>query len=201
MDQLIKVLKENGIRLSTSNGKDLEVYFDQKEIPQQLAQDIRINKSALLNYLQKVNTKKKFSKIVPVPKAENYPLSSAQYRIWVISQMEGNSGAYNMSGSFPLKLTNPNSFEKAIHSAIERHEILRTVFREDETGEIKQWILSPEELNFSLDHKDFSNALQKEELINAYIAEDSFKPFDLSKGPLIRACLIRVADRRLFILL
>ena len=85
-------------------------------------------------------------------------------------------------------------FEKPFDSLIDRHEILRTVFREDESGEIRQWVLEGEDLGFSIDYQDFRKESNKKEKAEAYIAADAYRAFDLAKGPLLRAALLQVEE-------
>ena len=73
------------------------------------------------------------------------------------------------------------ALEQAINTLIGRHEILRTVFREDEQGEVRQFILPT--LNFSIDYVDLSNGEDEDSCIK----KDYSRPFDLGEGPLLRA--------------
>ena len=61
-------------------------------------------------------------------------------------------------------------FKRAVESTLERHEILRTIFKEDESGEIKQWILNKEDLGFKIDYKDLRKEKNKEEKVKTYIS-------------------------------
>ena len=96
----------------------------------------------------------------------SYAISDAQRRLWVLSQFEGGSVAYNMPSSIELeKNIDIENFKRAIDSTIERHEILRTVFKEDETGEIRQWVIERTDLGFKIDYKDFRKIKNKEEKV------------------------------------
>ena len=139
----------------------------------------------------------RFSAIDPVPPtSEGYDLSSEQRRLWIICQFEERSTAYNIPFTAPLNgITNIQFIEKAVYSLLDRHEVLRTVFKEDGTGTVKQWVLSAEELKLDIQHIDFSGHPHKQEQLLTYIKEDSFRPFDLEKGPLIRVALIRMDEQ------
>ncbi|WP_202704553.1 condensation domain-containing protein, partial [Flavobacterium sp. UGB4466] len=101
----------------------------------------------------------KREEFVPIEKAidqASYPISDAQRRLWVLSQFEGGSSAYNIPGSTYLRgIIEIENIRRAIEATIDRHEILRTVFREEESGEIRQWILEREDLGFTIDYQDF----------------------------------------------
>ncbi|MGB3463828.1 MAG: amino acid adenylation domain-containing protein, partial [Cyclobacteriaceae bacterium] len=151
------------------------------------------NKTEIIGFL-----KGRFSgiqSISPIEKQSSYPLSNAQSRIWMLSQFKDGSVAYNMPQETLLnKDLDINYLQQAIEATIDRHEILRTVFKEDQDGEIRQWILSKDELGFSFDYKDYRDAIDSQDSIRNYIATDSIKPFDLEKGPLLRAAFLRFAD-------
>ncbi|MGB3468632.1 MAG: amino acid adenylation domain-containing protein, partial [Cyclobacteriaceae bacterium] len=137
-----------------------------------------------------------FVKIEEVPLQENYAISDAQRRLWVLSQFEQNGAeAYNIPRNISLsKEINIANFVKAIEATIDRHEILRTVFKENESGEIRQWIISREELDFKIDFFDYGKKTGQKELVQTYIKEDGYKTFDFEKGPLIRAALFRMEN-------
>jgi NRPS condensation-like uncharacterized protein len=127
--------------------------------------------------------------------ATSYPLSSSQYRLWILNKFEEDSVAYNMPATIWLEDNyDIECFKKALNAVIERHEILRTVFREDESGDLKQWVLSKESLGFEIFYKDFRLEENKESLALAYTTKDSYQPFNLEKGPLFRASLLQLSD-------
>src|SRR5258708_26320767 len=70
-----------------------------------------------------------FVGITPTPPQSHYPLSSSQYRLWVLSQLEEGSVAYNMSGAqFFEGMLDTDSFTTAFRPLLIRHKVLRTVF-------------------------------------------------------------------------
>ncbi len=68
--------------------------------------------------------------LVPVPRDRGLPLSFAQERLWFIDQLNPLSTLYNVSIALRLNgELNRAAVEGALHSLVERHEILRTVYR------------------------------------------------------------------------
>uniref|UniRef100_UPI001FD7A0B5 condensation domain-containing protein n=1 Tax=Pseudozobellia sp. WGM2 TaxID=2787625 RepID=UPI001FD7A0B5 len=125
-----------------------------------------------------------------------YPISDAQRRIWVLSQFRGGSVTYNMPGSIPLDGNyDVEAFGKALHAIIERHEVLRTIFREVQDGTVKQFVLSTEQLGFSIDYKDYRKDKDPGQKAKQYFDKDAYREFDLTKGPLLRAALLRLSDK------
>ncbi|MFT5822557.1 MAG: amino acid adenylation domain-containing protein, partial [Crocinitomix sp.] len=138
--------------------------------------------------------KTSFIEIPIQEKQVSYAISDAQRRLWVLSQFEEGSAAYNMPSQVYLNQEiNIENFTKAINATIERHEILRTVFEADEEGTIRQWVLEKAELDFEITYQDFRND-QIQEQVKHYILADSSQSFDLEKGPLFRIALLQIED-------
>jgi amino acid adenylation domain-containing protein len=136
-----------------------------------------------------------FEEIPQVDHAESYPLSDAQYRLWVLCQFEDASATYNMPGTISLDGSyDAKIFQIAFEAAVERHEILRTVFYEDPNGELRQWVKSSDEIGFSIQSHDFRASPDPQQAAQEFIAEDSYVPFNLKDGPLLRAALLQVKD-------
>jgi len=142
--------------------------------------------------------------------------SYAQTRQWFLWQLEPNSTAYHISGA--LRLTGDldiTELRDSFAALVARHESLRTVFRSDADGQVKQVIQAhyqqnENELGFrfvdlvnrnvvdgnlvdgDLDERDQSEcrlAVQRE------AAEIQQQPFDLENGPLLRVGLIKQAEK------
>jgi amino acid adenylation domain-containing protein len=176
------------VRLSNEYQKRLAVSLSLEEL---FAHTSIASHATLIN----ISTKEEFVQIETITPQSNYALSDAQRRLWIVSQSGNASVAYNMPGSIDLTgVYNIENFRKAIHETIDRHESLRTVFRKDESGEIRQWVLDREDLGFEIKYKDFGDDRNGYHKAAAFIGEDSFIPFDLEKGPLLRASLLKVKE-------
>ena len=190
--QGVNLLVDQG-RLAIKKEKGVTVSADLIEL-------IKEHKSELIDFLEKeiqLPSRPGLANIKKIKEADGYRVSNGQHRLWLVSQFEEGISAYNMSNTIVLDGSyNIISFQKAIHAVIERHEILRTVFRLDETGQVKQHILTVDQLKFSINAEDFRGNENPEKAARAYILADAFKPFDLAKGPLLRASLLRMSDDR-----
>src|SRR5688500_287741 len=98
MDKLISQLLENGVYLSKT-GEKLNIEFNSDSIPDDLLQEIKKNKDALLDHLNREDTKANYKDIIPVDGLGPFKLSSGQRRLWILSQFEEGSVAYNMPSS------------------------------------------------------------------------------------------------------
>ncbi|MRX70538.1 amino acid adenylation domain-containing protein, partial [Flavobacterium resistens] len=141
----------------------------------------------------------KQSEYLRIPKAaedESYPLTASQSRLWILSQLEGGSLAYNMPAAVRFTGTvDYDKFEEAFRLLIKRHEILRTSFKVDKQGEVRQWIVPIEKVDFIVVQKDFSKQKKNQEQIVAnYLQELNSIAFDLEHTP-VRASMIKLKEK------
>src|SRR5437016_2231123 len=95
---LINHLKNNNIDLSLS-GNDLEVSYDGEELPAVVLSEIKCNKAEIVDFLKKMTPGREMD-IHRAAQQLNYPVSSSQSRLWIVSQFEEGSRAYNMPGVY-----------------------------------------------------------------------------------------------------
>jgi amino acid adenylation domain-containing protein len=123
-----------------------------------------------------------------------FPLSFAQQRLWFFDRFEPGSALYNEY--FAVRLTGRlavPALARSIASIVARHEVLRTTFRE-EGGEPVQAVAppaSPETPLPLLDLAALPGALREAEAGRLVRAEGT-RPFDLQRGPVLRAALLRL---------
>ncbi|MEM7482575.1 MAG: amino acid adenylation domain-containing protein [Acidobacteriota bacterium] len=130
-----------------------------------------------------------------VDRSADLPLSFAQQSLWFLAHFDRTGGAYNLPGA--LRLRGPLDADRlvqALAAAVERHESLRTRFVGEE-GRARQEILP--QATLPLRRIDLAGAEGGEDdpldRALALAAEDARQPFDLSRAPLGRALLIRLA--------
>ncbi|MGO4295016.1 amino acid adenylation domain-containing protein [Chitinophaga sp. RAB17] len=193
MRALLSVLRENNINLKLEAG-ELSVRYPKGKVDPALLAEIKSRKADLISYLTSLNKYDYFN--IPLIKEQaGYTLSSSQRRLWVLSRFGGGNAAYNIPGAHVFEgMLNPADLESAFKELLDRHEILRTVFMEDEQGEVRQFIRSTGETGFRITCHDLRNESQavQEDLVSASFIE----PFDLATGPLLRAGLYQVADNK-----
>ncbi|MCP3962378.1 MAG: amino acid adenylation domain-containing protein [bacterium] len=129
--------------------------------------------------------------------AESYELSFAQERLWFLNQFEPESAEYNVPQSYRLEgELDPARMRRALRALVARHETLRTTFREVD-GEARQIIAVEARVELPvLDLRDSDGDDRALELALQDATGDARVPFDLARGPLLRARLYRLADRR-----
>lgn len=131
------------------------------------------------------------------PTALSYPLSSAQRRLWVLSQFEGASQAYNMPGAYLFEGDlSRQALVFAFQQLVERHEILRTVFREDDHGNVTQYIQASDVAGFKIGYLDLRDENEAADRLARLVQSTLSKTFNLAEGPLIRANLFQLEDKK-----
>ena len=129
-----------------------------------------------------------------------FPCTLVQRTCWFLDRMSPGSAAYNIAVRFLLTgALDTALLEQALRGVIERHEILRTRFVE-ELGEPKQ-LVEPR-VDFSLPVVDLRAlpAGEREAEAERLAAEEARLGFDIQRGPLLRAKLLRT-DAELHVLL
>lgn len=124
------------------------------------------------------------------------PLSLAQQRLWLLDQLA--SGA--SSGGFPFALRLRGKLElpllqRALNEIISRHEILRTVFS-DHDGVPTQTACPAQPLDLPYIDLTGLPEEEREPTAKALLLDELGRPFDLARGPVLRARLLRLEHDR-----
>src|SRR5947207_10437930 len=120
------------------------------------------------------------------------PLSFAQERLWFLHQWESESSWYNISLALRLSgLLDISALESSLRALVQRHEVLRTTF-EERLGSAVQ-VIKPQ-LSIQIPVMDLSGweGLAGDCLVSELVRLEAQRPFDLSRGPLLRVSLLRL---------
>ena len=132
--------------------------------------------------------------LVKAEKAEFYPASFAQERLFFEFLQNSDSLAYNITGAFRLgRHPDTDQIKIVFQSLIDRHEGLRTRFMLLDEGVVQQPLPVMEAVVETV-VLDGDNDLRQ-----AY--RDFVRPFDLSSAPLIRIRLVRQEGKGTFLFL
>lgn len=134
--------------------------------------------------------------ILPLPLRDYYEISRAQSRLWLLDQFEEEKVNYILSVPFvwqgPLHL---EAFKKALSALFERHESLRTTFTAI-AGVPKQKVHPVALFPVPLDYTDVSGREDADQAARATVESETWVPFNLETGPLVRMKLIKVAEAK-----
>nr|WP_314142341.1 non-ribosomal peptide synthetase [uncultured Rhodococcus sp.] len=127
--------------------------------------------------------------LVAADRPARIPLSLAQQRMWVLNNLDPQSGSYNiplavrLSGDLDVA-----ALERAVADVVARHESLRTVYPSDTDGP-HQKILSAAEVTFDLTPR----AVEDDRGAIAAIAEFVSAGFDVSRAVPVRIALFELS--------
>ncbi|HFD91805.1 MAG TPA: amino acid adenylation domain-containing protein [Gammaproteobacteria bacterium] len=123
------------------------------------------------------------------------PLSFPQRPMWFFDQMEPGSAVYNRCANFRLLGSlDTTAMQQALDALVVRHESLRTVFSME--GEEPVQVVLPQG-RIALEVSDLTVLAsgEREARLKALVIAEAERPFDLSKGPLLRVSLVRLGAR------
>jgi amino acid adenylation domain-containing protein len=124
-------------------------------------------------------------------------LSFAQQRLWFLSQLEELRDAYHipLGLRFQGKL-DEHALKAALDHLVARHEALRTTFYMQDGEPFQRVHALPSA--FALRSEDWRPLTEagdaREQQLKQRMREEFTAPFSLENGPLIRGCLIRLAE-------
>ncbi|HEU5155525.1 MAG TPA: amino acid adenylation domain-containing protein, partial [Streptosporangiaceae bacterium] len=136
--------------------------------------------------------------IEPTDRTGPLPLSFAQQRMWFLEQLRPGTAEYHSAQA--LRLVGPldlGTLAGAVRELVARHESLRTTFDEVD-GEPVQIVRPAPAPDARL--VDVTSVASPAEL-DQMLAREYARPFDLRRGPLFRALLVRVTDTEHVLLL
>lgn len=120
-----------------------------------------------------------------------FPLSTAQERLWFLTEFEPDDPAYNISVAIEIKgELDLEIFERCFTKIINRHEILRTSFYSLNGRPIQ---IIHDEFEFGIEKIDISSFENAAEKAHEIAAGESRKIFDLENPPLLRILIVKTA--------
>src|SRR5215471_12752803 len=124
----------------------------------------------------------------------NIPLSFAQERLWFLDQLAPGNPFYNINSAVRLSgaLVEP-ALRESLWEMVRRHEVLRSRFEVVEERAVQE---VEAELKLELPVVDLSNlaATEREVVAREISEQEARQAFDLARGPLVRAVLVRLRD-------
>ncbi|MFJ9442403.1 amino acid adenylation domain-containing protein [Kitasatospora sp. NPDC101235] len=126
--------------------------------------------------------------------ADEAPLSKFQRGLWFLDQWNPDAPTYVVPWVFRFSgPVDPELLRRALAGVVARHESLRTTFELAEDGP-RQVVHPAVELPFTLTETTADR-------VDALVAEAALEPFDLERGPLVRARVFRAGGATTLLLL
>jgi hypothetical protein len=195
MKALFGTLANLKIRLAVDDGK-LFIDAAPNVVTDEIRAAIRAQKAELISYLTELKSKTRAEQIAP-RRADQHnivPLSFAQQRLWFIDQFEADN-AYNLPLIIRLSGNlDALALKQCLDEIVRRHEVLRTTFTMIDDQPVQ---LVSDAVDIPLVRHDLSTRAPDGREAEALALAQAFvrERFDLSTGPLFKACLVRLGER------
>ncbi|MBW2254792.1 MAG: amino acid adenylation domain-containing protein, partial [Deltaproteobacteria bacterium] len=200
-EELIQTLTSRGVRLWEEGG-DLRFSAPKGAVTPELKGEMGQRKAELLALLRAASeaAHSALPPIRPRARGEPTPLSFAQQRLWFLDQLHPGNPAYNLAHAVRLQGSlDVEALQRALADIVRRHEILRTVFVAVD-GVPTQVVSEPGSVELTLEDLTAGDddIRGQQEWARHLLTREARRPFDLARGPLVRAHLWRLgADEHL----
>jgi amino acid adenylation domain-containing protein len=128
-----------------------------------------------------------------------FPLSSAQQRLWFLDRLAPGSPVYAIPAAIEaVGRLDAAALAESLREIVRRHEALRTIFAAGAQGPVQ--VVHPAGCGPEMDLPEVDlrglPAAEREAEAARRATAESRRPFDLERGPLLRALLLRLEDER-----
>ncbi|AVP97136.1 hypothetical protein C7S18_07990 [Ahniella affigens] len=191
LDQTIAHCARLGVRLALTDDGKLRVNAPSGVLDDALRATLGRHKDAITETLLR---QRALAAPTRADKAERYPLSHAQRRLWILDRIEPGSSAYLIPSAMPLPSDiDVETLFAAIRAIARRHESLRTTFCQVD-GVPYQVVHDQPLLDLACTTLPNSAAPTEspESVLTEALAAQMQSGFDLERGPLFRARVIDV---------
>lgn len=188
---LLSRVRERRIELF-ADGERLRVRAPEGALTADLQQELSAQKAEILAILKHGTPPEGGSAITPVPRSTDLPLSFAQERFWFLEQLEPGTSANHIA--FGIRFNgalNVEAVRASLQEIVNRHEVLRTTIV-NEAGQARLAMTSA--IALDVPFRDVSGEEPSARWARAteLAFECAHRPFDLARGPLVRAELVRL---------
>lgn len=197
MKRIIDIIincQSKGVKLfMDDSGEGLKMKGAIKNLSEAEKEELKAHKDAIIQFLRSVTDTGR--QIEVLDSQPDYALSAAQRRLWILSQADSSNVAYNMTAVYEFRgNVKVPALEQAFSKVIARHEILRTVFIEQVSGEVRQVVRPAEAFVFTIPVDDVRNREDKGDYVGRQVKAAQFSPFNLRSDLLLRVALFRVDE-------
>jgi amino acid adenylation domain-containing protein len=120
------------------------------------------------------------------------PAALAQERLWFLDRLKPGMAVYNMPWAIRLPAVHRAVLNRCFTELVRRHESLRTTFATDGVRPV-QVVAPPRPFEVALVDLRRYPRREREARLRALSEAESRRPFELARGPLLRATLYRLA--------
>lgn len=194
MDFLTK-LRSRGIRLWLEDD-NLRYHAPKGAMTKELLTEISERKDEIIHFFRRTRMELRANEdpVTPVLRDEKcrIPLTYSQQSMWVYDQLVKGNAAFNIFNAVKVTgVLDKNTVERALKKLINRHEALRTTFKNVD-GKPVQVISQSDDVKL---HETHLGYCPDEESLTELLKEEARLLFDLEKGPLFRFHLFTLGEK------
>jgi amino acid adenylation domain-containing protein/FkbM family methyltransferase len=194
--ELLSHLRSLGVKLWLEDGR-VRYRAAGGVLSPSLREELSGHKDEIHALLRKASAAESAPRLAPSPASdlEPTPLSFAQQRLWFLEQLGLDNPAYNIFAAMRLKgALNFAALEQTLDEVVRRHEVLRTSFHNID-GRPSQVARAHEPGSLTSISFEALGGEEREASVRAAAFGEATRPFDLTRGPLLRATLLREGAR------
>ena len=198
---LLIQLRSLGVELSVT-GDRLRYKAPAGVMTPALCSEVSRQKVELLAFLSA--TDKEADAIVPLKRVDRtgpLPLSFSQEQMWFLNQLSPGDPFYNITAALRMRgEVNEEALRNSLQAIVDRHEILRTSFPTIDDKPVQS--ISPF-VSLNLEVVDLTSlaSVERQSQAQRLANEEARRAFDLSRGPVLRAKLLRVSGNERVLIL
>ncbi|MGH8491175.1 MAG: condensation domain-containing protein, partial [Gammaproteobacteria bacterium] len=195
LSEALAELSDLGVKL-WAEGEQLRIRAPVRRLTPELRNALAENKAEILVLLHQRNISASVTSVplAPVPRNGHLSLSFAQERLWFLDQLEGPTATYNIPAGLKLNgVLNIGALKGGLEEVVSRHEVLRTTFPTVDGAAVQVIVSEPAVPLPVVNLEGLSKEGQTAEL-RRVVVEEVRRPFDLVRGPLLRACLLKLGE-------
>lgn len=169
----------------------------------ELRAELAERKAEIISFLRQANvtTNSTSTPLIPISRNGNLPLSFAQQRLWFLDQLVPNNAFYNTPAAVRLTGSlNLAALQETFNEIVRRHAALRTTFATVE-GQPVQAIAPTLTLSIPVIDLRQLPAAERDNEARRLTTQEAQRPFDLSKGSLLRVTLLRLEEAEYVLLM
>jgi len=137
------------------------------------------------------------NKLAHISALSGLPLSSNQWRLWIVAQQDKSNPSYNLQLTYHLKTNiDYKTLNKSLALLFERQYTMFSVFRQKDGNPYVEII----KRDVCVEFIDFSGQTAESRIkkIFDFCGDDSRKPFDIENGPLYRLYLLKESEENYY---
>src|SRR6266404_5940203 len=196
---LIEQLRQMGVELLLA-GDRLRINAPEGVLTPSIRALLTQHKAEILELLRPRNDSPGMGRVVALGEVLS-EMSFTQERLWFVDRLDPDSPAYNIPLALrsrgPLQL---DALSAALHELVRRHEALHTVCRITPDGP-RQHVLPATPLPLPVIDLTLLAEQDAEDQARRLAIEEFRKPFDLTRGPLLRHTLLQLNESQAILVL